>query len=71
MSKKLFGLSLIIPFLMCMPLSVQADEADNDFLFEKGDIYGTPMAGGIFYLNESMTSISTSASSLVAGSATS
>ena len=45
MSKKLFGLSLIIPLLMCIPLSVQAD--DNEFLFEKGDIYGTPMAGAI------------------------
>ena len=51
MSKKLFGLSLIISFLMCIPLSVQAD--DNEFIFEKGDIYATPMAGGIFYLNES------------------
>jgi outer membrane protein OmpA-like peptidoglycan-associated protein len=50
MSKKMFGLSLIISFLMCIPLSVQAE---NDFLFEKGDIYGTPMAGGIFYLNNS------------------
>jgi len=57
MSKKLFGLSLMIPFLMCMPLSVQAD---NDFLFEKGDIYGTPMAGGIFYLNNSQVDIDSS-----------
>ncbi len=54
MSKKLVGLSLIIPFLMCMPLSLLAD---SDFLFEKGDIYGTPMAGGIFYLNESQVDL--------------
>jgi len=50
MSKKLSGLLLVVAFLMCMPLPVRAE---NDFLFKKGDIYVTPMAGGIFYLDDS------------------
>ena len=50
MNKRAFGLSLSIVLLTCMPLSVQA--GDDDFLFKKGDIYATPMAGGNFFLDD-------------------
>jgi hypothetical protein len=52
MNKKAFGLSLSFVLLICTCLSAQADDHD-DFLFEKGDIYATPMAGAIFYLDDS------------------
>ncbi len=49
MSKKLFSMSLIIAFLMCMPLSASAEEIS----LREGGFYITPMAGGIFYLKDS------------------
>jgi OOP family OmpA-OmpF porin len=52
MSKKLFGLALIITYLMCMPLSASADEAEEITLREGGFYLTVPMAGGIFYLDD-------------------
>ena len=60
MNKKAFGLSLSIVLLMCMCLSAQADTDDDDFLFKKGDIYATPMAGAIFFLDDDQTDLKTS-----------
>jgi outer membrane protein OmpA-like peptidoglycan-associated protein/opacity protein-like surface antigen len=54
MSKKLFGLSLIIAFLMCMPLSAPAEEEPVPITLREGGFYATvPMGGGIFYLKNS------------------
>ena len=54
MRKMVFGLSLIIAFLMCMPLSAPAEEEVVPITFREGGFYGTiPMAGGIFYLKSS------------------
>ena len=51
MNKKLFGLSLIIAFLMCMPMNAPAEEEVMPITLREGGFYGTiPMAGGIFYL---------------------
>jgi OOP family OmpA-OmpF porin len=51
MNKKLFGLSLIIAFLMCMPMSAPAEEEAVPITLREGGFYATiPMAGGIFYL---------------------
>ena len=56
MNKRALGLSLSMVLLICMPLGVQAD----DFLFKKGDIYGTPMAGVIFFTDDSQVDLKTS-----------
>ncbi len=54
MSKKVFGLSLIIAFLMCMPLSAPAEEEVVPITVRQGGFYGTmPMVGGIFYFKNS------------------
>ena len=54
MSKKVFGLSLTIAFLMCMPLNAPAEEEVVPITLRQGGFYATiPMAGGIFYLKNS------------------
>jgi OOP family OmpA-OmpF porin len=56
MNKKAVGLSLSIVLLTCMPLSVQAE---NEFIFEEGDIYVTAMQSAIFYLDDSQIDLKT------------
>ncbi len=52
MSKKLVGLALITVFLMCIPLSAVAEEEAVPITLREGGFYLTPMAGGIFYLDD-------------------
>lgn len=53
MSKKRFGLALIITYLMCMPLGALAQEEEGITFREGGFYFTAPMAGGIFYLKDS------------------